>query len=69
MKYDNITGAVFVDRPNRFVAKVDIDGHRETVHVKNTGRCKELLIPAIRDCILETDLEKRTIKVHLLPGL
>lgn len=34
---------------------------------KNDG--KELLIPAIRDCILETDLEKRTIKVHLLPGL
>ena len=45
MRYDNITRAVFIKRPNRFIAEVDIDGHRETVHVKNTGRCKELLIP------------------------
>ena len=44
MRYDNITRAVFIKRPNRFIAEVDIDGHRETVHVKNTGRCKELLI-------------------------
>lgn len=45
MKYDNITRAVFIKRPNRFIAEVDIEGHKETVHVKNTGRCKELLIP------------------------
>ena len=45
MRYENITKAVFIKRPNRFIAEVDIDGHRETVHVKNTGRCKELLIP------------------------
>ena len=45
MKYNNITRAVFLKRPNRFIAEVDIDGHKETVHVKNTGRCKELLIP------------------------
>ena len=45
MIYDNITPAVFLDRPNRFIAHVDIGGHIETVHVKNTGRCKELLIP------------------------
>ena len=45
MKYDNITRAVFRNRPNRFIAEVDIDGRKETVHVKNTGRCKELLIP------------------------
>lgn len=44
MKYNNITRAVFLKRPNRFIAEVDIDGHKETVHVKNTGRCKELLI-------------------------
>jgi len=43
--YDNVTKAVFVKRPNRFIAEVEINGHRETVHVKNTGRCKELLIP------------------------
>ena len=45
MRYDNITRGIFLDRPNRFIAHVDIDGNRETVHVKNTGRCKELLIP------------------------
>ena len=45
MIYDNVTKAVFVKRPNRFIAEVEINGHRETVHVKNTGRCKELLIP------------------------
>ena len=45
MKYDNITRATFVRRPNRFIAEVEIDGQKETVHVKNTGRCKELLIP------------------------
>ena len=45
MKYDNITKAIFLKRPNRFIAEVLIDGCRETVHVKNTGRCKELLIP------------------------
>ena len=45
MKYNNITRAFFCNRPNRFIAEVDIDEHKETVHVKNTGRCKELLIP------------------------
>ena len=45
MIYNNITGAVFIDRPNRFIAHVEINGNVETVHVKNTGRCKELLIP------------------------
>ena len=44
MKYDNITKGIFISRPNRFIALVDIDGKTETVHVKNTGRCKELLI-------------------------
>lgn len=44
MKYDNVTRAIFLKRPNRFIAEVDIDGHKETVHVKNTGRCKELLV-------------------------
>ena len=38
MKYDTITRAAFIKQPNRFVAEVDIDGKRETVHVKNTGR-------------------------------
>jgi sugar fermentation stimulation protein len=45
MKYDNITAGRFVERPNRFIAYVDIAGRRERVHVKNTGRCRELLVP------------------------
>ena len=45
MRYANITRAVFIKRPNRFIAVVDMNGKKETVHVKNTGRCRELLIP------------------------
>ena len=45
MKYKKIVDGLFIDRPNRFIAHVDIQGVTETVHVKNTGRCKELLIP------------------------
>lgn len=45
MKYPNITRGVFVDRPNRFIAHVKAEGCTETVHVKNTGRCRELLLP------------------------
>lgn len=40
-----IRKAFFLARPNRFVALVEMDGHTETVHVKNTGRCRELLTP------------------------
>ena len=45
MKYERIVKGKFLERPNRFIAYVDIDGQKETVHVKNTGRCKELLRP------------------------
>ena len=46
MKYNHVVSATFLSRPNRFIAKVRLaDGREETVHVKNTGRCKELLIP------------------------
>lgn len=44
MKYKEVVKGVFKERPNRFIAKVEIDGNEETVHVKNTGRCKELLL-------------------------
>lgn len=47
MKYKEIVTGIFVNRPNRFVAHVDIDSIIHTVHVKNTGRCKELLIPGV----------------------
>ena len=45
MRYENICRASFIDRPNRFIAHVDLCGSIETVHVKNTGRCRELLLP------------------------
>ena len=45
MKYGNITKARFIDRPNRFMAHAELNGQIETVHVKNTGRCRELLRP------------------------
>lgn len=45
MRYDNMVPGIFLDRPNRFIAHVRIGGKTETVHVKNTGRCRELLPP------------------------
>ena len=45
MKYGKTVSGTFIDRPNRFIAHVEIEGKCETVHVKNTGRCRELLLP------------------------
>ena len=45
MRYNNIVEGKFLSRPNRFIANVEINGNTETVHVKNTGRCRELLVP------------------------
>lgn len=47
MQYRNIVTGRFIARPNRFIAHVEIDGRKQIVHVKNTGRCKELLIPGV----------------------
>lgn len=47
MKYKEVVTGKFVDRPNRFIAHVEIDGKVQTVHVKNTGRCRELLLPDV----------------------
>ncbi|MCF0134499.1 MAG: DNA/RNA nuclease SfsA [Blautia sp.] len=48
MKYHNTIEATFLNRPNRFIANVMINGIETTVHVKNTGRCRELLIPGTK---------------------
>lgn len=66
MIYDNVTKAVFVKRPNRFIAEVEINGHRETVHVKNTGRCKELLIPGCEVWLTATGTPGRKTKYDLI---
>lgn len=66
MKYDNITRAVFLKRPNRFIAEVDIKGQKETVHVKNTGRCKELLIPECEVWLTAPGTSDRKTKYDLV---
>lgn len=48
MIYENIESAVFLLRPNRFIANIEINGRPEVCHVKNTGRCRELLLPGAR---------------------
>lgn len=55
MRYENIVKGRFLDRPNRFVALVEIDGEEKICHVKNTGRCRELLV---RDCTVYLDKAK-----------
>ena len=45
MRYENMERGRFLARPNRFIARVELNGQVETVHVKNTGRCRELLQP------------------------
>lgn len=61
MKYSNIVKGVFLERPNRFIAKVKIDGVVETVHVKNTGRCKELLVEnAVVYLSVSNNLQRKT---------
>lgn len=67
MKYQKIKEARFINRPNRFIANVLIDGVEEKVHVKNTGRCKELLEPGAR-VILEdcSHIPNRKTKYSLI---
>lgn len=66
MKYENTKRAVFLDRPNRFIAHVDLNGQTETVHVKNTGRCKELLIPGTEVILEESVNPARKTKYDLI---
>lgn len=48
MQYQNVVEGKFIRRPNRFIAHVEVDGREEVVHVKNTGRCRELLVPGAK---------------------
>ena len=66
MKYKNITEAKFISRPNRFIAKVDINDEEHTVHVKNTGRCKELLLAGATVYLCQSDDPKRKTKYDLV---
>lgn len=66
MTYSNISGAVFVDRPNRFIAHVELDGHLQVCHVKNTGRCRELLVPGARVLVQRIDKPGRKTDLDLI---
>ena len=66
MKYSNIRKARFLSRPNRFIAQVELDGCVETVHVKNTGRCRELLVPGCTVYLEGPFLEGRKTKYDLI---
>lgn len=66
MKYERIYRGTFLARPNRFIAYIDMDGSKETVHVKNTGRCAELLVPGAAVYVQETDNPARKTKYDLI---
>ena len=67
MKYRKVIDAKFINRPNRFIAEVEIpERGREIVHVKNTGRCKELLIPCVDVILEESDNLNRKTKYDLI---
>ena len=66
MKYRKIVEARFISRPNRFIAQVEVNGQLETVHVKNTGRCKELLLPNSRVILSEAYNPARKTRYDLI---
>lgn len=66
MHYPNITAGTFLSRPNRFIAQVEIAGKEETCHVKNTGRCRELLVPGAAVYLTASDNPKRKTKYDLV---
>lgn len=66
MKYKKISKGKFLDRPNRFIAHVEMQGRTETVHVKNTGRCRELLIPGTEVVLEESQNPNRKTKFDLV---
>lgn len=66
MVYKNIKQAKFLSRPNRFIANIEIDGKMEICHVKNTGRCKEILTPNATIFVQESDNTNRKTKYDLI---
>ena len=66
MRYENMVPGIFLSRPNRFVAHVEIDGQREVVHVKNTGRCRELLPAGAEVWCHRSDNPNRKTKFDLI---
>ncbi len=66
MKYKNVVEGRFLERPNRFIAKVEIGDSTERVHVKNTGRCRELLLPGAGVFLEKSHSPKRSTAYDLV---
>lgn len=66
MRYPNIVRAEFLDRPNRFTAHVRLEGQMQVVHVKNTGRCRELLVPGAEVYLTEPGTPGRKTRYDLV---
>ncbi len=66
MKYENIHEGIFITRPNRFIAHVEMGDQIEICHVKNTGRCKELLLPGARVFVSRSNNPLRITKFDLV---
>ena len=66
MQYRAVKKAVFLSRPNRFIAQVALEGAEETVHVKNTGRCRELLVPGAAVYLSEGSNPARKTRFDLI---
>ena len=66
MLYNNIYKGIFKSRPNRFIAEVEVNGVVETCHVKNTGRCRELLIPGATVYVNYVDNPSRSTQYDLI---
>jgi len=66
MKYENIKQGIFLERPNRFIAHGLVNNQKEVIHVKNTGRCRELLVPGAKIYLEEFDNPNRKTKWDLI---
>ncbi len=66
MEYDRIRQAIFLNRPNRFIAEIEVDGQVRACHVKNTGRCRELLLPGAGILVQQVDSQQRKTAFDLI---
>ena len=66
MQYQTVKKGIFLARPNRFIAHVEVDGATQVVHVKNTGRCRELLVPGASVYLEESANPARKTKYDLI---
>ena len=66
MKYERMLEGKFISRPNRFIANIEIDGKIEVCHVKNTGRCRELLVPGAEVYVQKADNPDRKTQFDLI---